>query len=574
MQRAHLKIDGTITLDTFNDPSIKDIVVFIHGIFGDADETWGDTRLQLISSPIFASFDHASYGYASNAIELKDPQIFVGQLMAWMRAYTLKYESIYFVAHSMGGLFVRHAVANLLSHPDDKDLVRRIKRVFLVASPLAGASAARWLKWVPLLKRINKRIGYLAKPEIDGQDMSQGYKSAADKFVLNGGSKADVPIFHHFVGVRDAIVSSPKQQFYTEFDKDEGAIEGTHATLKEDRNANSVLIRRITLLIQDSALRSEATQRARIEMVRESTRKREQATEATAKGGVASSAAVGARINVLLMSCSATKSDASGTDHPKKNGIINQVEDPRLAKVVLEMRSRVLRLIQEGKIDGIEFKEGNRAAKPSNQKLIIGPDFGGVFNDRRYLAAYLRYTGRCYQASAAEWEAMYTKHSHPQMLIMSGLYGLIPATEFIQNYDVHLTDVDLEASISVQTYWKDRELMTQILIANLEWVEKTRGPIGCVIDALSELSYQETINWSLIDRRWNVMHRVFEARAGRHALENLGVWLRDVIRSPTILDSLEADRFYENANFHGADRIAFENQIGRSTLPVARQIDS
>jgi hypothetical protein len=99
-----------------------------------------------------------------------------------------------------------------------------------------------------------------------------------------------------------------------------------------------------------------------------------------------------------------------------------------------------------------------------------------------------------------------------------------------------LTDVDLSNGVSLQTYWKDRELMSQILISHLEWLEKERGPIGLIVDALSELSYQETINWPLIDRRWNVLHRVFESSAGR-ALGNLGYWIQDVIRDPACFDT-------------------------------------
>jgi hypothetical protein len=156
---------------------------------------------------------------------------------------------------------------------------------------------------------------------------------------------------------------------------------------------------------------------------------------------------------------------------------------------------------------------------------------------------------------------------------MSGLYGLIPATEYIQNYDVHLTDVDSSRGVSLQTHWRDREVMTQILASHFEWIERSRGRIGLVVDALSELSYQETINWSMIYPRWPVFHRVFQNRAGRDALENLGVWVQDVVRNPAVLDGLLPDQFYDNPNFITPDRIAFEERIGGTRLPVARQVN-
>lgn len=154
---------------------------------------------------------------------------------------------------------------------------------------------------------------------------------------------------------------------------------------------------------------------------------------------------------------------------------------------------------------------------------------------------------------------------------MSGLYGLIAPTEPIQNYDVHLTDVDTSVGISVQSYWRDRELMTQILRSHLEWIENNHGPVFSVIDLLSEVSYQETILWSMIDRTWPVFHRIFERNTGRDALANMGVWVQDVIREPDLAKGITYDRFYPNPRFQPPDQIAFEAEIGGSGLAVARE---
>lgn len=575
MERSHIVIDATSTLDSFKDSSIKNVVVFVHGIFGGSKETWAATPTQLVTSPHFVVFDYASYGYGSKIIEIRNPELFVDQLILWTRTHLCNYENIYFVAHSMGGLLVRHAIAKMLVSADDRTLAKKIRRCFMIASPVSGSWLARWLCWVPFLTKINRRLAYLAKPSIDGKDMSAAYADAADHFKQAGGSSADIPRFSYFVGIDDRIVSPPEKLFYTEFDKYEGPIPGTHSTMKLDVNSNSVLITRITQLVQDSSIRSETSQRDRITMGKEATRKRELATQNNAKHiAMAEKRTIGDVVDVVLISCSATKTDANGNLHPKSGGIVDLVADERIGQLVLDMRSKVLRLIQEGKIDGIEFAQGNRASMPVNQKLLFGPDFGGVLNDLRYLPAYARYKGRCYQAHENEWLDMHRAAKHPQFLIMSGLYGLIPPTEHIQNYDVHLTDVDLSTGISLQTYWRDRDLMTQILISHLEWIEREKGPIGHVIDALSELSYQETINWSLIDRRWNVLHRVFESSAGRTALGNLGVWLQDAIRNPPlVVRSIQSDTFYDNPRFHPKDRIAFEDKIGGSSLVAAREVD-
>jgi hypothetical protein len=401
--------------------------------------------------------------------------------------------------------------------------------------------------------------------------MDIAYINAARRAREDEGSTEDVPIFCHFVGTEDAVVSAPR--ILTEFDRYEGAVEGGHSTLKLGQSVSSVLTNRIVQLIQDALLRSVDSQREKIIAVKQMTVTRERATmaqQATRAGRANANHQVGR--NFILISCSRTKSDAPGRERPKAQGIEEQLSDPRVMRFVIEMRSRILRLIQEGRIDGVEFKQGNRASMPVNRRLLYGPEFGGVINEARYLPAYERYTGRCFQAQKDEWQRFYEGENHPELLIMSGLYGLVPPTEFIQDYDVHLTDVDLDSGISLQTYWKDRELMTQILISHLEWIERTKGPVGMVIDLLSELSYQETINWALVDRRWPVLHRVFEKTAGVDALGHMGVWLRDVLRDPHAIQTIEKDAFYDNPGFHPADRIAFEEGIGQSQLKVSREL--
>ena len=45
MERSHIVIDETSTLDSFKDPSIRSVAVFVHGIFGDSKETEDATQL-------------------------------------------------------------------------------------------------------------------------------------------------------------------------------------------------------------------------------------------------------------------------------------------------------------------------------------------------------------------------------------------------------------------------------------------------------------------------------------------------------------------------------------------------
>jgi len=350
-------------------------------------------------------------------------------------------------------------------------------------------------------------------------------------------------------------------------------IAGDHSSVHDKLTANSTLINRVTQLVQESTSRSEAVQHARIEVIKTANRLREQANVSIGAGPVQISDWSKNSVEVLIISCSATKSDAQGFQHPRSGWVVDRVRDPTISAAALEQRARILSRVQTGMLEGIEFKEGNRTHMPANQSLFYGPDFGGFINENRYLPAYMRYTGRCYRALREEWEAMLHRDESPSVLIMSGLYGLIPATEAIQNYDVHITDVDSNAGVTVQAYWKSRDLMTQILISHLEWLESQGKRIRVIIDALSELSYQETINWGLVDSRWPTVHRVFEKSAGRDALGNLGLWMREVVRNRRVFDSLKPDTFYAGFGFANDDRIAFESRIGSTSLSVARETE-
>jgi len=149
--------------------------------------------------------------------------------------------------------------------------------------------------------------------------------------------------------------------------------------------------------------------------------------------------------DVILISCSSHKR-SDGEAHPRTHTIADTIANERLVHDVFKCRRHIRELLQLGSVDGTEFQEGNRGARPENRELIAGPDFGGRVNEPKYLRAYLRYTGRCYQVKPEEWSRFFALKSEerPIILVLSGLYGLIDIREYIQNYDCHLTDTVID----------------------------------------------------------------------------------------------------------------------------------
>jgi hypothetical protein len=112
--------------------------------------------------------------------------------------------------------------------------------------------------------------------------------------------------------------------------------------------------------------------------------------------------------------------------------------------------------------------------------------------------------------------------------------------------------------------------MTDILLSHCERLESSGTRVGPIIDLLSEKSYQSAIDWKRIQTRYPTLHRVFEKKADREALVNLGTFLRTLLRDPAKSFQLVPDQFIDDPSFIEPDRIAFESEIGASPLSVAR----
>lgn len=120
-------------------------IVFVHGIFGDARDTWtnanGQTFFDLIhdhpnvGKPVdvftfgFPSgvFDKGAFDVQDASKSLRDKLLFYG---------VDKYESVVFVAHSMGGLVV---MRTLITYPE---LRRQTPLVALYGTPQEGAQVS------------------------------------------------------------------------------------------------------------------------------------------------------------------------------------------------------------------------------------------------------------------------------------------------------------------------------------------------------------------------------------------------------------------------------------------------
>ena len=213
---------------------------------------------------------------------------------------------------------------------------------------------------------------------------------------------------------------------------------------------------------------------------------------------------------------------------------------------------------------------GIRLHQQPNQTLKYGPDIGGlrVNNEEGlYLPAYERYNGRCYAPiSPQAWAAYLQNRDKVTVLIMSGLYGLIEAGEWIQEYDVHLTDTNRDTGQSVTSAWA--ELFDETLAA---YVKKAYGDRKVnIFNLLGDHYYVDAIQWHKLPTESSVFHLASPDAADVDLLAPAGTMLDCFLQAPNRLDDIERGKEIQLSDFgappagRAGMRIIFEGKVGES----------
>ena len=132
-------------------PPAHTAVVFVHGIFGDTNDTWandnGRTFFDLLASApgMQGKLDLFAFGFTSTM--WSGGSLDIREAANKMESYLLNkgvwnYDSVVFVAHSMGGLVTLREVINQTQHR------AKIPLVFLFATPTEGAQITAIAKYV------------------------------------------------------------------------------------------------------------------------------------------------------------------------------------------------------------------------------------------------------------------------------------------------------------------------------------------------------------------------------------------------------------------------------------------
>jgi len=207
---------------------------------------------------------------------------------------------------------------------------------------------------------------------------------------------------------------------------------------------------------------------------------------------------------ILLVSCSNHKLQG-GTEYYDSMNTVRSSLGKEDKSYLLESRKAAIDHIRRGGFT----RHGKRIIDlPYNADLRVSEDFGG--NEKGlFLPAYKRYTGRLYKEIPDDsW-----KTRTQDVLILSGLYGLLTPEEPIQRYSLHLADSRIISDI-----WENG---LTILLA--EYVRKNN--LATIVDCLGENLYRNLIDWKYLKEFAEVFHAFGNQNAGPSVLTAIGYFL-------------------------------------------------
>jgi tetratricopeptide (TPR) repeat protein len=147
------------------EPKNKKLIIFVRGVFGSAATTWGNPRKEafwpamVAKDPQFANYDIYLINYRTPYFgEAPDVHETAGNELGQLLSQKIfdKYDEIYMIAHSMGGL-VTKSLLTQLNRGQDVALLRRVKGVVYLSTPAQGGDVARIGAWLSLNPQLGEQ---------------------------------------------------------------------------------------------------------------------------------------------------------------------------------------------------------------------------------------------------------------------------------------------------------------------------------------------------------------------------------------------------------------------------------
>ncbi|MCK1491292.1 peroxide stress protein YaaA [Bradyrhizobium sp. 180] len=520
------------------------LVLFLHGMFG--DETSWQAVPDFVAKSLGNDFEIANREYSAGKLTAATLEASAEQIVTFLATKYPDAAPIYLVGHSFGGLVAREVCRKLLVEGPD-DTLQRIKAVITAGTPLEGVPYGNWL--LRGLRSLNPKLAALANPD----HLYSRYRLAIREAQKR---KVNRPKLFHLVLEDDRVVAQHIKDNFTDDDEAAGVLPGTHTGFAKGRQ-NAEYVADVLVSTFRRAQNADSVKPPTSDIV-------------SVVAPLESKSQSRPPDRLILIACSHAKRDGGG---PYSGQPLRWVPETSIRQDLLAKRNYIYSVLQDGKlVDNFE-RGGNRSHQPANAKLVHGLDLGGVATSAgEYLPACERYSGRIYGRITNEgWESYFQNGSRVKVLIMSGLYGLIEPDEFIQNYDIHLSDTHKDYGLDVKSQWL--ELYTKALTSYVRhaW---SGGRRVRILNLLCDHHYVDAIRWHSLPREaCEVFHFTSSMSSDVALLPPAGTLIDSILKSPDILESFDRDHYdrysltdYGQPPAGLADfKFGFESRVGLSS---------
>lgn len=234
-EREKINIDSSCAYKWSDYPS-KAAILFVHGLSGDSEETWGMFPRLIMGSSLGQNFDVVSYGYSSNIFMPKSPDIssLVGEFSSFCQSELRQYEIIIIISHSLGSVLVN---GMLLKFEEEKIKTKKYLSHLMITPAFFGGT-----KWANL--SLSKTARQLLKDSTPLKNMHDNWKKSNIKNEIDS---------YLIYGTKDGVVPIPKDDL-SSYSFKEHRIQSDHIGSPKIHDIDSALYRGVLFSI-DLSLR-------------------------------------------------------------------------------------------------------------------------------------------------------------------------------------------------------------------------------------------------------------------------------------------------------------------------------
>ena len=140
-----------------------DVIVFVHGLTGNARDTWFNNDTQAYWPDLAAKDELLATHFDVYVVDYYSPLLTHAQTIEEVTTQVLlklqdrslfrDYKSVIFVTHSMGGLIVKNLLVKL-NTPGNESKLRQVHAVMYLGTPAQGSDGASWARWLTLNRQV------------------------------------------------------------------------------------------------------------------------------------------------------------------------------------------------------------------------------------------------------------------------------------------------------------------------------------------------------------------------------------------------------------------------------------